>query len=265
MKLVIIGGGNMGSAIAHSLINTQTLSKSDLSIVELSARQRERLKSLGCLIYEEIGPEISSYDGILLAVKPQVSSSVFKAMSPHLHENQVIISIMAGLSIQQMVEELKHTAIVRVMPNTPAQIGEGVSVYFPTESVTSEQCEFTQTIFQSSGIAFAVQNEDAIDAATAISGSGPAYVFYLAEHMLKQAQTLGFSEDEATQLVQQTIKGAASLWQSQSLPVDELRKRVTSPGGTTEAALTTFEKNDVGLGIQKGMQAAYQRAKDLAR
>ena len=256
----------MGSAVAHSLIATQTLIPSELMIIELVSTLREELaQELGCAVREKIDEDVSRFSGILLAVKPQNASSVMQNLAPFLASNQVVISIMAGISIEQMIAELNHRSIVRVMPNTPAQIGEGMSVYYGTRDVSTEQIQFTQSILNASGRAFPVEQEDAIDAATAISGSGPAYVFYIAEQMMACAKKFGFSHEQASTLTQQTIKGAVLLWEKQMTPVDELRRRVTSPGGTTEAALRHFEESHMGVLFQEGLQAAYQRAKELAQ
>ena len=256
----------MGGAVAQSLIATQTLAPSDLLIIELIPALRENLvKKTGCAIEEKVNEALSRFTGILLAVKPQNASTVMQELAHFLAPNQVVISIMAGISIEQMVSELNHRSIVRVMPNTPAQIGEGMSVYYATEDVSREQLQFTQSILNANGRAFSVEEEDAIDAATAISGSGPAYVFYIAEQMMARAQKFGFSYEQASIMTQQTIKGAVLLWEKQEIPVDELRRRVTSVGGTTEAALLNFEESRVGVLFQEGLQAAYQRAKELAQ
>ena len=266
MNLLIIGGGNMGKAMAHSLLDTQTLSASNLLICETCSSQRELLaKVLACEIVETVGAELAAYNAVLLAVKPQQAPAVLKNIQPHLVPHQVVISIMAGISIAQIERELQHKAVVRVMPNTPAQIGQGMSVFYATPAVTPAQQAFTQALLKANGRAFAVAREEGIDAATAISGSGPAYVFYIAEQMIASAQRLGFSQEEANTLTQQTLKGAVMLWEAQTLAVDELRHQVTSPGGTTEAALKNFEENQVGSQFQKGLHAAYLRAKELAQ
>jgi len=266
MNLAIIGGGNMGGAMAHSLIVTQTISPSKLMIIELDSTLRKNLaQELGCAVRENIDDEVSRFFGILLAVKPQNASSVTKDLAPFLASNQVVISIMAGISIEQMIRELNHRSIVRVMPNTPVQIGEGMSIYYGAGDVTSAQIQFTQSILNANGRAFSVDQEDAIDAATAISGSGPAYVFYIAEQMMACAIKFGISREQASILTQQTIKGAVLLWEKQSISVDELRHRVTSPGGTTEAALRSFEESRIGMLFQEGLRAAYLRAKELAQ
>ncbi len=160
---------------------------------------------------------------------------------------------------------LGQQALVRVMPNTPAQVGLGMSVYCADPAVTPQQQEAVEKLFQASGATLAVESEDAIDAATAVSGSGPAYVFFLAEHWMKAAGKLGFSEAQAELLVQQTLAGATELWKRLGVPAGTLREQVTSKGGTTAAALDSFRESGVGPGIEDGVVQAYRRAKELGR
>lgn len=255
----------MGTAIAHALVNNKLVRLEDLLIVETSDARRTTLRDeLNCTIVDSCGEALHDKDIIVLAIKPQVASQVFSNLAPFVQKAQVVVSIMAGISTDQMKQALDHAAVVRVMPNTPSQISEGMSAIYSTPEVTPQQREQTEQIVKIIGSTLFVKTEDAIDAATAISGSGPAYIFYVAEHMIEAAKTLGFTQEEATQLVSQTIKGAALLWEHQALPVDELRRRVTSPGGTTEAALKTFENQGLGKIIQQGVQSAYSRAKELA-
>ena len=160
---------------------------------------------------------------------------------------------------------MNHQALVRVMPNIPAQVGEGMNVYYAEPGVTPVQLAAVEALLKASGEAMAVRSEDAIDAATAVSGSGPAYVFYMAEHWMKQAESLGFTAEEAARLVQQTLLGATVLWKEVKLPVATLRQQVTSKGGTTAAALESFENRAVGASLREGIEKAYRRAKELAK
>lgn len=265
MKLVIIGGGNMGGAIATSLVKKQALPADDLVIVEMSAERRTQLsEDLGCSVTETFDERLSEADAVLIAVKPQVCEPLMSKIAPMLQESAMVISIMAGISVDQIEKGTHRKAVVRVMPNTPAQIGEGVSAIYPSPAVTSEQVNAVKKIFESNGPAIVCESEDQIDVATAISGGGPAFVFYLAEQMIASATQLGFSKSDADLLVKQTIKGSALLWEDQGLPPDELRRRVTSPKGTTEAAIGKFDSENVGKNLQAGFQAAYNRAKELA-
>jgi len=172
---------------------------------------------------------------------------------------------MAGISLAALRAGLAHEALVRVMPNTPAQVGLGMNVYHAAPAVEDRQLRAVEALLQASGETLAVASEDAIDAATAISGSGPAYVFYLAEHWMNAALKLGFTSQEAEQLVQQTLIGATALWKEQRVPVATLRAQVTSQGGTTAAAVEHFEQQEVGLHFEGGVERAYRRAKELGR
>ena len=170
---------------------------------------------------------------------------------------------MAGISLQKMQNALRQSKLVRVMPNIPTLIGEGMSVIFASKEVAKKELNWVKNIFSSCGTCLQAKDEDAIDAATAISGSGPGYLFYLAEQMTTSAKSLGFTEKEAQLLVQKTILGATLLWESQQLSPETLRQQVSSPGGTTLAALSHFQSNEVGELIMEGIHKAYQRAKGL--
>lgn len=266
MSLVIIGGGNMGGAIARALIQAHILRSEEILMVEMDAEKHSCLsQQLGCKVIPGIDAVLSDYNTIILAVKPQGSVPVMKELSPFLQPRQLILSIMAGVSTATLTEHLNHEAVVRVMPNTPAQIGEGMSAFFATAQVTPEQRNYTKTLFSACGKCLEVPTEDAIDAVTAVSGSGPAYVFYVAEQMMEAAQTLGFSIEDATQMVMQTMKGAVLLWEQKNVSAETLRRQVTSPGGTTEAALRYFEEQQTGNSLQQGIQCAYQRAGELSK
>lgn len=264
MSLVIIGGGNMGKALAQTLISKGTLSSGGLCIVEIDAKQRRTLMDeLGCLVIHEVNEHISRFQTVMIAVKPQIMKKITEEISPWLQEHQLVISIMAGITTDQLSERLKHEAIVRVMPNTPAQIAESMTAFYARQAVNQDQLEEAQRLLKSMGKLLQVNSEDTIDAVTAVSGSGPAYLFYLAEKMITAAQKLGFEENEANLLVQQTLKGASLLWEKRQVSAKTLREQVTSPGGTTEAAIRSFEKNSVGDSIIQGINCAYQRAREL--
>ena len=165
--------------------------------------------------------------------------------------------------MQSLEEGLGLKKLVRVMPNTPALVGEGMSVYFASEVVNDEEREWIRKLFSSCGKCMEVESENAIDAATAVSGSGPAYLFYLAEQMIEAAKNLGFQAEQAETLVKQTLKGASLLLQEQESAA-ELRRRVTSPGGTTESALKRFAEGKVEFHLKDGLEQAYLRARELS-
>ncbi len=264
MDYVFIGAGNMGRALASALIGKSVCEPGGILMIDPDPVCLEAGRELGCQTAAGPVPELGEAPVVVMAVKPQTAPEVYGQVRPLLTPGQVVVSIMAGVPMAALRKGLGHEAIVRVMPNTPAQVGLGMNVYFPDPSVSRERLAPVDALLKASGEALAVSSEDAIDAATAISGSGPAYVFYVAEHWMKAAEKLGFSQQEATLLVQQTLLGATTLWKDQQVAAGTLRERVTSKGGTTAAALESFGKDGLGGSLAAGIEKAYQRAKELA-
>ncbi len=265
MQYAFIGGGNMGRALAAALIGQSVCRPEAILVVDPDAECRNLLQDMGCVVAERADGALGAMPVVVLAVKPQNAQEMFGQLRGLLKPEQVVVSIMAGVTVRAMAEGLNHQALVRVMPNTPAQVGLGMNVYYAEPSVDAGRLKAVEALLNASGEALAVQGEDAIDAATAISGSGPAYVFYMAEHWMIKAQALGFSAQDAQTLVQQTLLGATTLWKAQEVPVSTLREQVTSKGGTTAAALEAFDSNGLGTHLQGGIEKAYQRAKELGR
>lgn len=255
----------MGRAMASALIAKGVCEGGEILVVDPDAGARERNVKIGARAVEEIGPELGDAKVVLLAVKPQSSAEMFAHLRPHLQRGQVVISIMAGVPMATLVKGLGHEALVRVMPNTPAQVGMGMNVYYPAKAVTREQLQEVEALLNACGESLAVTTEDAIDGATAISGSGPAYVFFMAEHWMNAAGRMGISVENAEKLIQQTLVGATELWRQSGLHPSVLRSQVTSKGGTTAAALEVFGEKGVGEGLEQGIARAYQRAKELGR
>ncbi|MBI4082914.1 MAG: pyrroline-5-carboxylate reductase [Candidatus Lambdaproteobacteria bacterium] len=264
MDYAFIGGGNMGRALAAAVIARGVSPPGKVLIVEPQRASRDLAAGLNCLVVPAADERVGAAHAVVLAVKPQSAAAVFRTLRALLKPQQVVISIMAGVTLATIRQGLAHEALVRVMPNTPAQIGHGMNVYFALPAVSEAQLTAVVALLRSAGEALAVASEDAIDAATAVSGSGPAYVFYLAEHWMLAAQQLGFTEREAAQLVQQTLAGAAALWKASQLAPATLREQVTSKGGTTAAAMEQFEARQVGDSLRAGIERAYRRAKELA-
>jgi len=264
MEYAFIGGGNMGRAMVSALLHQKVRAAAELIVVEPDRANRERIGELGVAVLERAGGPIGSAAVVVLCVKPQQAGEVMAELRPCLRPGQTVLSIMAGVSLAKLREGLGQRALVRAMPNTPAQIGLGMTVYCADGDVDPQGLARVEALFRASGETLRVEGEDAIDAATAVSGSGPAYVFYLAEHWGAAAQRLGFTEDQAKLLVQQTLLGATELWKRQALPASALREQVTSKGGTTAAALGEFERRQLGAGIADGIERAYRRAKELS-
>ena len=265
-SLALIGGGNMGGAILRAVVSQGIVPAERLLLVEPEAEKAAALsEATGCAVQSKMDGRISEYELLLLATKPQGAPLVLAELRSHLIPEQTVVSVMAGISLTTLRNGLGHERLVRTMPNTPAQLGEGMTVVYADPAVPEASRKQVQAVFGACGTCLEVDHEDAIDAATAVSGSGPAYVFYLAEQMMVAAQDLGFSESAAQTLVQKTLRGAILLWEQKGVSAATLRRQVTSPGGTTEAAVTHFESQAVGQHLQEGLQKAYQRAKELAR
>ena len=265
-SLALIGGGNMGGAILRAVTSQGIVPAEQLLLVEPETEKAAALaEATGCAVQSQIDGRVSEYELLLLATKPQGAPLVLAELRSHLIPEQTVVSVMAGISLTTLRNGLGHERLVRTMPNTPAQLGEGMTAVYADPAVPEASRKQVQAVFGACGTCLEVDHEDAIDAATAVSGSGPAYVFYLAEQMMVAAQDLGFSESAAQTLVQKTLRGAILLWEQKGVSVATLRRQVTSPGGTTEAAVTHFESQAVGQHLQEGLQKAYQRAKELAR
>ncbi len=266
MQILIIGGGNMGATYAQSFVRSHITNKKNMMILEKSPEKAVELstKDIG-MIFGTPDQCIPAADLVILAVKPQDSDAVFKLIKPLVNDQQVFISIMAGVQIQTISEGLGIKKIVRAMPNLPAQIGMGMTAFTATDEVTRLELVMVQNLLNTTGKTLYVENERAIDATTAISGSGPAYVYFFMGAMVQAARDMGFTESESELLVNQTFSGALDLYSKSDLSCDEWISRVAPKGGTTEAALRSFEKNDLLNDIKSGAQAAFERAIELGK
>jgi pyrroline-5-carboxylate reductase len=264
MKILIIGGGNMGLTYAQSFLRTQNASKEDLMILEKSTERASELtkKDIG-MVYSDASSCISLADIVILAVKPQDAKLMFASVKDKVHHQQVFLSIMAGINIEKIKEGLGTTKVIRAMPNLPAQIGRGMTAFTSSEEVTRIELITVQNLLNTTGKTVYVASEKFIDAATAISGSGPAYVFLFMDAMISAARNMGFSPAEAELLVSQTFLGATELYNSGDLTCKEWIQKVSSKGGTTEAAMLSFEKQQVKNHIIAGANAALHRAVEL--
>lgn len=266
MKILIIGGGNMGLTYAQSFLRSHITNKSDMMILEKSPEKAAILaqKDIGTVFGR---PEecIHNADLVILAVKPQDSPKLFEALRPNIDPQQVFLSIMAGVKIDTIGAALGAPKIIRAMPNLPAQIGMGMTAFTSSEAVTRIELVTVQNLLSTTGKSVYVENEASIDAATAISGSGPAYVWYFMNAMTSAARDMGFSQSESELLVSQTFKGAIDLYNKSSLSCEEWIDRVCSKGGTTEAAMNAYQLGDVHRKIVEGANAALNRAIELGK
>jgi pyrroline-5-carboxylate reductase len=278
-KIGFIGGGNMAEAILGALIRSGISKPSRLQASDVSAERRQYLeKTYGITATDKNEAVFLACDVILLAVKPQVIDAVLTELGDILAEKKptasrkLIISIAAGIPIKRIEERLydrldttaaTDLPIVRVMPNTPALVMAGMSGISVNRNATSDDKDIAMAILAATGMVLEF-NEEALNAVTAVSGSGPAYVFYLVEAMIEAGVNLGLSGAEATTLTLQTLKGAVKLLEESRESARELRRRVTSPGGTTEAALKVMDNGKVKEQIIAALAAACSRAHELS-
>ena len=266
MKILVIGGGNMGMTYAQSFLRAQITSKKDMMILEKSSKKAEELskQDIGT-IYGTPEECINKADLIILAVKPQDTSLLFSSLKDHVDAQQVFVSIMAGVTIETICKGLGVNKVIRAMPNLPAQVGMGMTAYTSTDAVTRIELVMVQNLLNTTGKSVYVEGEEFIDATTAISGSGPAYVYYFMDAMITAAKQLGFSNSQAELLVSQTFKGAVDLYNKSDLSCEEWIDRVSSKGGTTEAAINSYRANKVHKDIIDGAKAAFNRAVELGK
>lgn len=261
--LGFIGGGNMAQALITGLCH-QGFDANHILVIEPSADKRSALAEQFKIQTSANLADISQQDVIVLAVKPQQLQAVAQDLAPHLNQ-QLIISIAAGIRLKVLVSWLAgHTNIIRTMPNTPAQIQAGITGIYAPDNIAENHRAMTESILQSAGETVWVDAEEKLDAVTAISGSGPAYVFYLIEALTEAAITLGLTPAQATLLAKQTFKGASLLADASDTPVNILREQVTSKGGTTAQGLLSLANDDVNTAIVTAAKAAAHRAKTLS-
>lgn len=266
-KIAFIGAGNMNSAIITGLVKTG-YPPENIIVSNPSPEKRKTLAST--LKINETADNIQAAnfaDYIVLGVKPHLIAEVCREISQHVDvTHKCFISVAAGCSIETIENALSQPcAIIRTMPNTPSQLGLGVSGIYPSPHVTPQQKEVAEQLMSSVGMTKWLTTEAEIDHIIAVSGSGPAYFFLFMEAMEKQAISLGFTEAESRQLVQQTALGAAQMVVDNDISIGQLRDNVTSKGGTTQAALTTFIEGGLEELVSKAMNSALLRAQEMAQ
>lgn len=254
--LTVVGGGNMAKAIIAGAVEGGVLEPSKIAVADPEASSRDFFEKLGCVVFStaEALP-IANYT--LLAVKPQVFSEVASDL-----QAKVVYSIMAGVTTSTIAEAVGDARVVRIMPNLPCSIGYGASGIALGKCAKSEDAELAKKLFSAIGITVAV-DESLMDAVTAVSGSGPAYLFMLAEAMIEGGVNAGLTREVATSLVQQTVLGASELLVRDDRSAGELRSAVTSKGGTTASALQYMYDNSVPEVISDAVIAARDRGREL--
>jgi len=263
--LGFIGGGNMAEALIKGITASNLYPPENIVVSDISTERLDYLTGQYRVRTDSDNSEISrTVDVLILSVKPQVMPKALESIKDNISPDTLVISIAAGIKIEKITNVLGNIALIRVMPNTPALIGQGASAIFANDRA-KPMLRKAERIFAAVGEVVFVDNENLIDAVTAVSGSGPAYFFLLMEEMTKAAVKLGLTDDAAKKLVLQTAKGAALLAaQSDNSPA-ELRKKVTSPGGTTEAAIKVFTDSGFAVSVSKAIKRAYDRSKELSQ
>jgi pyrroline-5-carboxylate reductase len=266
MKVAIIGCGNMGMAFANSFIQYNLVQKADLLLVEKNQERGLQLQEQKSgIVVDTISSKISQADLIILSVKPQDYPAVSLDLKSYINMSQVVLSIMAGIPIAQIQSSLSHDLVIRAMPNTPALLGMGMTAFAAAEQVGLSDIRKVENLINSTGRAVFLEDEKLLDAVTGLSGSGPAYFFYLIKSMIDAGVAMGFDPAMSSLLVKQTMLGSYHLMQTSDKTLDELIQAVASKGGTTEAALRVFQEKLVGEGLQQGIYAARDRAVELAK
>lgn len=266
MKILIIGVGNMGATYVRCLLNSYFTQPENLYLLDSKPLEAKEIKGVNPEnVFVGPNPKIAEADIVLLAVKPQDFVALCKEIRPYLHKEQIVLSIMAGITIATIQAQLHAEKIVRAMPNLPAQIGMGMTVFTSCNALDRKELFIIQNLLNTTGKTIYVEEEKMIDAATAISGSGPAYVFYFMKAMIEQAIQFGFTKAEAELMVSQTFMGAVHQQSQNEITCEQWIAKVASKGGTTEAALQLFNEKHIDENIAGGLRAARNRAQELGR
>ena len=266
MKVLVIGAGNMGLTYSEGMASSPLLGKHNLKIFDTDPKKIETLsKEPHFDVYDNLDDCLPKADIVFVAVKPYHSEDLFKEMKPKINSQQIIVSLMAGVTIDTIKEQLGAIKVVRAMPNLPAKVGKGVTSYTESDAVSKIELIMVRNLLDTTGTSIHVNTEKFIDASTGISGSGPAYVFYFMQSMLEAALKMGFSDYDSKILVSNTFEGAIELFNQSDLSPKSWINRVASKGGTTQAAIDSMEDNNVKQLIQDAAYAAFDRAVELGK
>lgn len=265
-NIAFIGGGAMGEAMIKGMLARQLATPDQIIVSEPVADRRALMaRDYNVRTTGENAEAVQGAQVVILAVKPQVIQSVAAGLQGYLDPAALVISIMAGVAMSTMQTGLGHERIVRAMPNTPAQVNQGATVWMPAPAVTSAQRQQTKLILGALGAEIVVEKEEFLDMQTGLGGSGPGFVFLILEAMIDAGVQMGFSRADAQTIVLQTVGGSVELMRQSGLHPADLRNRVTSPGGTTAAGLYALEKGGLRALLADGIFAAYRRSQELGR
>jgi len=264
LPMTFIGGGNMAQALISGWLK-QGISASQIHVVEPAAATREQVtKQLAVTCHEQATSDLKASGMVVWAIKPQVFKQVALSLNG-MFPQALHLSVAAGVRSDSISRWLDTPSVVRAMPNTPALVGLGQTGLYAGPAVNASQREQVQALMQAVGQSIWVEREELLDAVTAVSGSGPAYVFYFIEAMTKAGVSMGLTPEQAQQLAVGTFTGAAELARSSSESPEVLRERVTSKGGTTYAAITSMQEHQIESLIAQAMQAARQRSVEMGQ
>jgi pyrroline-5-carboxylate reductase len=266
VRIAFVGSGVMGEAMLAGLLAQGLVDPSQIVASHPRANRREQLSDRYGIDVAESNPEAASdADLVVLTIKPQVLAPVMRQLNGRLQADQVVISILAGATFAKLSNGLEHDALVRVMPNTPAQIGQGMLVWTSTAAVIPERMAQVKSVLGALGKELWVETEKYVDMATALSGTGPTYVFLMMEALIDAGVHMGFPRRIAEEIVLQTVSGSVEFARDSGKHMAELRNMVTSPGGTSAEAIYQMEKGSLRTIYSKAVYAAFQRTQELAK
>jgi pyrroline-5-carboxylate reductase len=264
-SIAFIGGGNMAEALAVGIVRARIVPAESIIISDpIPERCTYLLQQHGLTTTGRNAQAAVAGGTIFLAVKPQILPEVLQEIGPSIGTDQIVISIAAGVTLEFLEKSLPDVPVIRSMPNTPALVGNGATVISPGKCVHADMTHWTVELFQAVGTCH-VLPEDLLNSVTGLSGSGPAYIFRMAEALIEAGMSVGIPADESAGLVKQTILGAARMMMETEMSPTQLREMVTSPGGTTQAGLAAMDEGDFGETVVEAVMAATERAKELGK
>ncbi|CAH0280662.1 pyrroline-5-carboxylate reductase [Chryseobacterium sp. WG14] len=265
MKIAILGAGNMGLSFSKSFLKYELIKPEHLHLIIRNPSKVNKIAEDFPKSVISTFSEVKELDAdlVIIAVKPQDFQLVAQNIQFTLKENQMVLSIMAGINIDKIQKSLNHSLVVRAMPNSPTLLGMGITGYTAADGISFSQLINIERLLNSTGRSVYLENEDLLDGVTALSGSGPAYFYYIIDAMIKAGIEMGIEENLSKLFVKQTMLGAYHLINNSEKSLEELIKDVASKGGTTEAALKTFEENSFKDILKQGILNAEKRAKEL--
>ncbi len=264
LRLALIGAGNMAEALVRGALTAGIVDPDQVIASDPAAPRRELFASLGIVLAENNVEAAEAVGTVVLAVKPQMLDEVLKDLAGKV-DGKLVVSFVAGATSKHISDALGGAArVVRTMPNTPLLVDMGATAIAPGPGATSQDMSLVRALFGAGGQVFEM-TEERMDAVTAVSGTGPAYLFYLAEAMIEAAEAEGFSADDAKRLVGATLKGAGELLHRSEHSARDLRRRVTTPGGTTAAAVEVLDGENVHDKLVRAVRRAAERSRELGR